>query len=192
MGNRSSRRGGEHFSIDDLCDGLKRGHFRNVVVMCGAGVSTSAGIPDFRTPSAGLYFKIRKYGLPYPEAIFEGGQFRRDPKPFYGLVREIYPQRLTPTTAHKFFKLLHDRGVLRRVYTQNIDALEFLAGLPEEKVIEAHGTFQRSYCVKCRKAYDLPWLKKEIFSPEKNGGVPKCEACGGVVRPDVVLFGEVR
>ena len=82
-------------------------------------------------------------------------------------------QRLCPTDTHKFFTLLHKKGILRRVYTQNIDALEFLAGLPEEKVVEAHGTFQRSYCTKCRKNFDLPWLKREIFSPDSNGGVPK-------------------
>ena len=71
------------------------------------------------------------------------------------------------------FNFSLQKGILRRVYTQNIDALEFLAGLPEEKVVEAHGTFQRSYCTKCRKNFDLPWLKREIFSPETNGGVPK-------------------
>ncbi len=86
--------------------------------------------------------------------------------------------------------IISQKGILRRVYTQNIDALEFLGGLPEDKVVEAHGTFQRSYCVKCQKRFDLPYLKRQIFSPEENGGVPKCDACGGVVRPDVVLFGE--
>eukprot|EP00116_Pleurobrachia_bachei_P009851 sb/3470113/ len=102
----------------------------------------------------------------------------------------MYPQKLTPTTTHQFFTLLKNKGILRRVYSQNIDALEFLAGLTEEEVIEAHGSFQRSYCTKCRKEYPLEWLKEEIFNPDKNDGVPKCDVCGGVVRPDVVLFGE--
>ncbi len=189
MGNRSSNPE-RAFDWDALCDNLASGTYKNVVVMCGAGISTAAGIPDFRTPSIGLYYKLRKYNLPYPEAIFESHQFRKDPAPFYGLVREIYPQRLKPTTTHKFFKLLDQQGILRRVYTQNIDALEFLTGLDEDKVTEAHGTFQRSYCVKCKKKYDLPWLKRQIFSPETNDGVPKCDDCNGVVRPDVVLFGE--
>ena len=139
---------------------------------------------------SGLYFKLRKYNLPYPEAVFEGSYFRKDPRPFYGLIRELFPTTLTPTTTHKFFSLLHQKGLLRRVYTQNIDALEFLAGLPEDKIVEAHGSFQRSYCTQCGKTYDLRWLKHEIFSPETNEGVPKCVECGGVVRPDVVLFGE--
>lgn len=229
MGASQSAPSGTTF--ESLCSSLQSSSFRNVVVMCGAGISTSAGVPDFRSPSIGLYNKIRKYDLPYPEAVFDGGYFKRDPVPFYSLVRDIYPERLCPTDAHKFFALLNEvvnsleaidtaffirtllcdvpfvivykrfitvcyvlffqKGILRRVYTQNIDALEFLGGLPEDKVVEAHGTFMRSYCTKCKKSFDLPWLKKEMFSPDTNGGVPKCDACGGVVRPDVVLFGEV-
>jgi len=122
--------------------------------------------------------------------VFEGGYFRQNPLPFYGLIRELFPSTLTPTTTHKFFSLLNKKGILRRIYTQNIDALEHLAGVPEDKIIEAHGSFQNSYCTKCKKTYELKWLKTEIFSPEKNEGVPKCVDCQGVVRPDVVLFGE--
>ena len=137
------------------------------------------------SPSIGLYHTIGKIeGLPYPEAVFDGSFFRSNPKPFYKLVSQIYPERLEPTATHRFFTLLHNKvlvhilsapvsryylyllianflikGILRRVYTQNIDALEFLAGLPEEKVVEAHGTFQRSYCTRCRRNYDLPWVR---------------------------------
>jgi len=187
MGSGSSK---TSFSEDDLVAGLEQGKYKNIVIMCGAGISTNAGIPDFRTPSAGLYFKLRKYNLPYPEAVFEGSYFRRDPLPFYGLIRELFPPTLTPTITHKFFSLLNQKGILRRVYTQNIDALEYLAGVPEDKIVEAHGSFQNSYCTKCEKTYDLKWLKSEVFNPDKNEGVPKCINCQGVVRPDVVLFGE--
>ena len=138
----------------------------------------------------GLHFKLRNYKLPYPEAVFEGSYFRKDPLPFYGLIREFFPSSLTPTITHKFFSLLNQKGILRRVYTQNIDALEYLAGVPEDKIVEAHGSFQSSYCTECHKPYDLKWLKTEIFNPDKNEGVPKCEDCEGVVRPNVVLFGE--
>jgi len=178
------------FSEEALVAGLMEGKFKNIVIMCGAGISTNAGIPDFRTPSAGLYFKLRKYNLPYPEAVFEGSYFRRDPLPFYGLIRELFPSTLTPTLTHKFFSLLNKKGILRRIYTQNIDALEYLAGVPEDKIVEAHGSFQTSYCTSCQKTYDLKWLKNEVFTPENNDGVPKCVDCQGIVRPNVVLFGE--
>nr|ACO14640.1 NAD-dependent deacetylase sirtuin-2 [Caligus clemensi] len=179
-----------HLSLEALISNLSNGSYKNIVVLCGAGISTNAGVPDFRSPSLGLYFKLRKYNLPYPEAVFEGQTFRENPLPFYSLVREIYPSRLEPTDTHRFLSLLHKKGVLLRVFTQNIDALEYLGGLPEERVVEAHGSFRRSYCTKCKRTYELPWLKNAIFTPSNNEGVPKCESCGGVVRPDVVLFGE--
>eukprot|EP00092_Neocalanus_flemingeri_P074096 GFUD01091564.1.p1 GENE.GFUD01091564.1~~GFUD01091564.1.p1 ORF type:complete len:302 (-),score=92.77 GFUD01091564.1:160-1065(-) len=188
MGSSSSK--SASYTEADLVSGLQEGKFKNIVIMCGAGISTNAGIPDFRTPSAGLYFKLRKYNLPYPEAVFEGSYFHRNPLPFFGLIRELFPSTLTPTTTHKFFSLLNQKGILRRIYTQNIDALEYLAGVPEDKIVEAHGSFQSSYCTACKKTYDLKWLKTEIFTPDKNDGVPKCEDCQGVVRPNVVLFGE--
>ena len=193
MGGSTSRQHvGGSLSKTEFVKTLKDGGYKNIVIMCGAGISTSAGIPDFRSPSAGLYFKLKKYNLPYPEAVFDGDYFKQNPLPFFSLVRELFPEKLTPTTTHKFFTLLDRKGLLKRVYTQNIDALEFLGGLTDDKVIEAHGSFQRSYCTNksCRKTYDLAWLKKEIFSPETNDGVPKCDACGGVVRPDIVFFGE--
>ena len=183
-------------SLEQLAADLGAGKYKNVIVVCGAGISTNAGVPDFRSPSAGLYFKLRKYNLPYPEAIFEGAYFDRDPKPFYSLVRELFPETLTPTPTHRFFRLLEKKGVLKRVFTQNIEGLEFAAGVTEDKVVEAHGTFHRVYCKKCRRAYSIHWLQRAIFAKEdcaySSGGVPRCEAagCGGVVRPDVVLFGE--
>jgi len=142
MGSAGSTTESETMSLDTLIKDIAGGRYSNVVIMCGAGISTNAGIPDFRTPSAGLYFKLRKYNLPYPEAVFEGRYFRQDPEPFYGLVREIFPQNISPTTTHQFFSLLHKKGLLRRIYTQNIDALEYLAGVPEDKIVEAHGSFK--------------------------------------------------
>ena len=104
MGGSGSKPSG--FCEADLISGLSEGNFKNVVILCGAGISTNAGIPDFRSPSAGLYFKLRKYNLPYPEAVFEGSYFRQNPLPFYSLVRELFPSTLTPTTTHKLFSLL--------------------------------------------------------------------------------------
>ncbi|CBY37337.1 unnamed protein product, partial [Oikopleura dioica] len=174
--------------LDEVIKSIKNEKIENVVIMCGAGISTSAGIPDFRSPSTGLYFKLRKYNLPFPEAIFEATYFEQDPAPFYHLVRELFPKELTPTDTHRFFTLLHQKGILRRIYTQNIDALEHIGGVPEEKIIEAHGTFHKNHCVNCQKEYSLDWLKNQLFDDPDY--VPKCEKCEGVVRPNIVFFGE--
>ena len=177
MGSGQSRPEGA-INLETFAENLSKGNYKNIVVMCGAGISTNAGVPDFRSPSAGLYFKLRNIpDLPYPEAVFDGGFFRSNPKPFYTLVRQIFPQRLCPTDTHKFFALLHQKGLLQRIYTQNIDGLEFLGGVPNEKIIEAHGTFKEAYCQACKAQYDLKWLKDEIFRPETNDGVPKCTSC---------------
>ena len=88
MGNvlkSSTPNQGEIFT--KVTERIKNGEIQNIIIMCGAGISTSAGIPDFRSPSTGLYFKLRKYNLPYPEAIFEYSYFKKDPKPFYALVK---------------------------------------------------------------------------------------------------------
>lgn len=189
MGSGSSK-GAASIRLESICEGLSNGTYTKVIVMCGAGISTSAGIPDFRSPSTGLYFKLKKYNLPYPEAIFTYSQFQKDPEPFYHLVRDLFPSELVATTTHKFFTLLHQKSILQRIYTQNIDALEHIAGVPEEKIIEAHGTFHRSYCTKCKANYDLKWLKSRVFEIENEVNVPRCESCDGVVRPDIVFFGE--
>ncbi|KAF3848061.1 hypothetical protein F7725_021089 [Dissostichus mawsoni] len=86
--------------------------------MVGAGISTSAGIPDFRSPGTGLYANLQKYNLPYPEAIFQIDYFKKHPEPFFALARELYPGQFKPTICHYFMKLLKDKGHLRRCYSQ--------------------------------------------------------------------------
>lgn len=95
--------------------------------------------------------------------------FEQDPAPFYHLVRELFPKELTPTDTHRFFTLLHEKGILRRIYTQNIDALEHIGGVQEEKIIEAHGTFHKNHCVNCKEEYSLDWLKNQLFGNRKTG-----------------------
>ncbi|XP_057243315.1 NAD-dependent protein deacetylase sirtuin-2 isoform X2 [Malurus melanocephalus] len=156
--------------------------------MVGAGISTSAGIPDFRSPGTGLYSNLQSYDLPYPEAIFEIGFFKQHPEPFFALARELYPGQFKPTVCHYFMRLLQDKGLLLRCYTQNIDTLERVAGLDPELLVEAHGTFFTSHCLRpsCHQCYDLAWMRERIFSSL----VPKCEKCQGLVKPDIVFFGE--
>ena len=190
MGQKVSKQPNQ-LNLADITERIRSGEIKNIIAMCGAGISTSAGIPDFRSPSTGLYFQLRKYDLPYPEAIFTYSHFAKDPVPFYHLVRELFPDKLTPTPTHQLLTLLHQKGLLKRVYTQNIDALEHIAGVPEDKIIEAHGTFHRSYCIRCACPYSLAWLKKRVFESAEQVNVPKCEKCDdAVVRPDIVFFGE--
>uniref|UniRef100_A0A182J105 Deacetylase sirtuin-type domain-containing protein n=1 Tax=Anopheles atroparvus TaxID=41427 RepID=A0A182J105_ANOAO len=175
----------ETVDIDGLLRHWKNGGFKKIVTMVGAGISTSAGIPDFRSPDTGLYNNLMKYNLPYPQAIFELEYLYQNPKPFFTLAKELYPGTFKPTPSHYFVRLLEQKGLLVRHYTQNIDTLERIAGINEEKIVEAHGTFYTNHCLQCKTAYSLEFVKEKIFADE----VPTCP-CGGVIKPDIVFFGE--
>lgn len=113
----------EH-DLKDIAEMLRHGQCHHVIVMAGAGISTSSGIPDFRTPGTGLYDNLQKYRIPHPTAIFEMNYFLYNPKPFFCLAKELYPGRYKPNVVHYFLKLLDTKGVLLRAWTQNIDGLE--------------------------------------------------------------------
>jgi len=152
----------------------------------GAGISTSAGIPDFRSPETGLYANLAMLDLEEPEDVFDISFFRKNPKPFYALARELYPGRYRPTIAHTFIKLLHDKGLLLKHFTQNIDCLERQAGVPGDKIVEAHGSFATQRCIDCK----APYPDDEMHENVESGKVPHCKECGGLVKPDIVFFGE--
>ncbi|KAI0057778.1 NAD-dependent deacetylase sirtuin-2 [Artomyces pyxidatus] len=172
--------------IPALAEYMKSDACKNVYVMMGAGVSTSAGIPDFRSPETGLYANLARLNLPYPEAVFEINFFRRNPKPFYALAKELYPGKFRPTIAHSFIKLLSDKNLLRICFTQNIDTLERRAGVSSSKIIEAHGSFANQRCIDCKRPFDDEKMKPIV----QEGGIPRCERCHGLVKPDIVFFGE--
>lgn len=160
----------------------------NVVVMTGAGVSTPSGIPDFRTPGSGIYDNLKQYRLPYPEAIFDISYFRQSPDAFNTWAKEFFPGlRYQPNLAHFFIKLLHDKGKLVRLYTQNIDGLEVLTGLPHEQVVHAHGSFTGASCVACGRVADLEDYKANILLNQN----PRCSCSEKApIKPDIVFFGE--
>lgn len=151
----------------------------------GAGILTAAGIPDFRSPKTGLYANLAKFNLPFPEAVFDIDYFEENPLAFYALAHELYPGNFAPTKFHYFQKLLQDRGQLHRVYTQNIDTLERLAGIDGDLIVEAHGSFATNHCIKCSKEMDNATLKAII----DNHDIPRC-SCGRLVKPDITFFGE--
>ncbi|KOB70063.1 NAD-dependent deacetylase sirtuin 2-like protein [Operophtera brumata] len=123
-------------NIDGIVKWIQSEKCKNVITLSGAGISTSAGIPDFRSPETGLYHNLQKYNLPEPQAIFEINFFRQNPKPFFMLAKELYPGSFKPTISHYFIRLLHE--------------------------------------------------KERIFADQ----IPICTECPGVVKPDIVFFGE--
>lgn len=165
---------------------MKLGRVRNIVVVAGAGISTGSGIPDFRTPGTGLYANLAKYDIPYPEAIFNIDYFSDNPHPFFSLAKELYPGHHRPNYVHYFIRMLHQKGLLLRMYTQNIDGLEKLCGIPDDKLVEAHGSFATAACHLCYTPYPAEEAKQAIM----NGNVPICTFCAGAVKPNVVFFGE--
>ncbi|KAK7462471.1 Sir2 histone deacetylase Hst2 [Stygiomarasmius scandens] len=165
---------------------------KNIVLMLGAGVSTAAGIPDFRSPKTGLYANLARLNLPYPEAVFDIQFFSGNPVPFYTLAHELYPGKFRPTLTHSFIRLLHSHNLLSLCLTQNIDTLERRAGVPSEKIVEAHGSFATQRCVKCKTPYDDAKMKDLVMNFAEKKTIPRCEkkGCGGLVKPDIVFFGE--
>ena len=150
----------------------------NIVFFGGAGVSTESGIPDFRIAD-GLY--NQKYRFP-PEKIISHSFFERDPEEFYRFYRDklIPGKEVQPNACHRRLAELEREGKLRAVITQNIDGLHQLAG--SRRVIELHGSVHRCYCAKCGRPYPEAYVNE-------GTGVPRC-SCGGVVRPEVVLYEE--
>ena len=174
-------------NINQLIIDLKYDKYQNIIVLTGAGISVAAGIPDFRSPGTGLYDNLQKYNLPTPTAVFQLDYFRKNPKPFYLLAKELYPDNYHPTSAHFFIKLLDSKGLLLRNYTQNIDGLERKATITADKIVEAHGTFNTNHCIKCGQEHNVNLVKSEIF----NDRIPYCFKCkSGLVKPDIIFFGE--
>lgn len=150
---------------------------KNVVFFGGAGVSTESGIPDFRSVD-GLYHQ--EYDYP-PETIISHSFFLKNPAEFYRFYRnKMLAPQARPNMAHKRLAEWEKSGHVRAVVTQNIDGLHQMAGSKE--VLELHGSVHRNYCMKCGKFYDMEYVRT-------CGDIPKC-ACGGTVKPDVVLYEE--
>ena len=128
--------------------------------MTGAGISVSAGIPDFRSPGTGLYSNLEKYNLPYPEAIFEMDYFKKQPEAFYKLAESFLSlDKFDATPTHHFCKMLHDKKMVSHYLTQNIDNLESKAGFKPENLNQAHGANFGAECAKCGEEKDQDKLK---------------------------------
>lgn len=154
-----------------------------IVFFGGAGVSTESGIPDFRSQD-GLYKQEYKYP---PETIVSHSFYRGNPKEFYRFYRnKMLMPDAQPNAAHKKLAELEAAGKLTAVVTQNIDGLHQKAG--SKTVYELHGSVMRNYCEHCHRFFDLEYMLN--YKNEENGDVPLCDACGGPIKPDVVLYEE--
>lgn len=205
----------QYNTVDDAARLIKESH--KIIVITGAGISTSLGIPDFRSKGTGFYDKVAARGYSEPQDVFDIYEFDRDPTLFYDLAGDILPdQKLGVTPTHAFIKLLQDKGQLRRNYTQNIDDLESLAGISKDKTIQCHGSFATASCRKCKTKVD----GKAIFPDIRAQRVAHCQKCvadlnkakptakhqrrfdsddededdsipePGVMKPDITFFGE--
>lgn len=187
---------------------------KKIVIISGAGISVAAGIPDFRSEKSGLYAQISRSfpQLPCAEAMFDLGYFLEDPYPFYTLCKSLLCEQARPTRTHHFIKRLEEEGRLLMDFTQNIDTLEEKAGI--ERVLYCHGSFSSAHCLSCNRKYTLAQFQKilQSESTEKiddlgksdeigglvtsdlntkvEGELVLCEDCGGLVKPDIVFFGE--
>ena len=148
---------------------------KNIMVITGAGISTSLGIPDFRS-SQGFYSMIQHLGLSDPQEVFDLDLFLNDPNIFYSIAHMILPPNQIYSPLHSFIKLLQDKNKLLRNYTQNIDNLESYAGIHKENLIQCHGSFATASCITCGYKVD-----GEIIFPEiKNKEIPYCPKCNEV------------
>lgn len=156
----------------------------NIVFFGGAGVSTESGIPDFRS-ATGLYSAKTGYGRS-PEEMVSIDFFESDPLTFFDYYKKsLVAPWAKPNNAHLALAKLESMGKLSAVVTQNVDGLHQAAG--SRCVYELHGSVHRNYCMRCRKAYSLDYIMEERNC---DRGVPKC-SCGGTIKPDVVLYGEM-
>ena len=196
-------------TLEGIADYISSKRCRRIIWLSGAGISVSAGIPDFRSPGTGLYTQLSRFNLPTPESIFDLQYFRAKSAPFYSLTAEMYPGQFKPTLTHHFIALLARKKKLLRNWSQNIDTLEHLAGIPPSQIVNAHGSFARAACIDCGAAHD-PWetgrkVKEWKQMHERQTGdpgrgakapvarlLPRCRHadCGGLVKPSIILYGE--
>ncbi|KAI1100795.1 SIR2-domain-containing protein [Jackrogersella minutella] len=161
-------------TIDDAITLLNQS--RNIIVLTGAGISTSLGIPDFRSKETGLYSKLEKLGLGIsdPQEVFNIDLFREDPNIFYSVAKDILPDTkgvYSPT--HAFIAKLQNMGKLLTNYSQNIDNIEANAGIRPEKLVQCHGSFATATCQKCGHKVKGDTLVDDI----KAGKIPRCTKC---------------
>ncbi|EON61179.1 hypothetical protein W97_00391 [Coniosporium apollinis CBS 100218] len=165
------RRLPQYKNIDDAARLLRKS--KNIMIIAGAGISTSLGIPDFRSKNSGFYSKLQDHGFDDPEQVFDIENFDEDPTIFYSLAGDIIPDLRTWSPTHEFIRLVQEKGKLLTNYTQNIDNLESHAGIKAEKLVQCHGSWATATCRKCK--YRVPG--EDIFDDVRAQRVAVCKRC---------------
>ena len=169
-----------------LVNNFKEQKYSKILFMVGAGISTSAGIPDFRSES-GLFKQLQdKYNLSSPEEFFYKSTFLEKPQYFYEFTKLFDLSLIQPTITHKYMNFLVSKNIVKYIFTQNIDGLEKKAKIPDIKLIFAHGNFYTGHCAKCNKTIDIELINEGI----QKGEIYYCPDCKGPCKPNVVFYGE--
>jgi NAD-dependent SIR2 family protein deacetylase len=173
--------GGKGSSFDKTFEGVARllNGRKNIVVLVGAGISVSCGIPDFRSKDSGLYSTLdtEELGLSCPEDLFDLSFFQDEPGPFYSFAKNLYFPKgedipVEPSDSHKLLAMLEQRKMLLRIYSQNIDGLENVAGVSNKRICYAHGSLRWATCTRCQRKVS----SEEIMPAIRLGNVARCNA----------------
>ena len=165
---------------------LKNHEFKKIVFLVGAGISTSAGIPDFRSEN-GLFNQIKeKYDLDSPEQFFHIDYFYKNPQLFYDFSNKFFSKSYKPTLFHYFMSFIYHKQLLYYIFTQNIDNLESQLNIDKEKIVFAHGNLFEASCPKCGEKIDFSNYLEYVMKNE----IKYCEKCGSPVKSNVVFYGE--
>ena len=176
----------KEIKYDKLRNNIVNNKYTNILFMVGAGISTSAGIPDFRSDT-GLFKQLQdKYNLSSPEQFFWKKTFLEKPQYFYEFTKLFDLSKINSTITHKFMSFFVKKNIVKYIYTQNIDGLEIKAKIPNDKIVFSHGNFYNGHCASCNKEIDIQKINEGI----EKGEIYYCPTCGGPCKPNVVFYGE--
>lgn len=174
--------------LDALAEAILTKKIEHITVLCGAGVSTSCGLPDFRSKDTGLFAQLAAEGM-MPEELFSLKTFQKRPDLLYQVLPKLIPSPdARPSPTHMFFKLLDEKQLLNKVFTQNIDGFEHKTGLNPDKIVQVHGTLRFGYC-----KHNCPILMSDMLAraEESIDGVCHCpKHPNKICRPAIVLYDE--
>jgi len=176
-------------TIDSMVQFIKSQGCQRIVVVTGAGISTSAGIPAYISPGSAIKNIIKKYNLCDEYCLLNHRVFRKDPRSFYEFAR-FFSDDLKPTISHYFLRLLHEKNLLKRIYTMNLDDLEEKAGIPANKIVQAAGSFSSCTCLRKSCKNKLGKQETKLCIQRSATVIPRCHLCNGLLKPDICFVGD--